>query len=126
MNMLIVEDDVDTASFIRYLLEVEEHHTVRSVSTADEARHALAQTKTDLIIMDRHLPDLDGLDLCREFKGRADLSGVPVMLVSGAASGDEIQKGLDSGAGDYVAKPFGCQEFVSRVRDLLAGSPSCR
>jgi DNA-binding response OmpR family regulator len=126
MNMLIVEDDVDTASFIRYVLEIEEHHTVRAVSTADEARHALNETKTDLIIMDRHLPDQDGFALCREVKGRPDCLGVPVMFVSAAASTDEIQKGYDCGAGDYVSKPFGCQELVDRVRLLLAGGRSCR
>jgi DNA-binding response OmpR family regulator len=124
MNLLIVEDDEDTASFIRYVLE-EERHSVRTASAADAARLALNDFKPDLIILDRGLPDQDGVAFCRELKNRPAFASVPVLFVSSAKTPAEIAEGFEAGGDDYVTKPFGFVELLARVQALLqrAGPP---
>lgn len=126
MNLLIVEDDEDTASFVKYVLE-QESFAVRTASCAAEACERLREWRPDLIILDRNLPDADGLDLCRELKRAPELSGIPIMFLSARKDPAEIAEGLDSGGEDYVTKPFGFVELVARVQAVLrrrGGAPA--
>jgi DNA-binding response OmpR family regulator len=118
MRLLIVEDDEDTASFIQYVLEAE-GHAVRCAAAADTARERLLDFSPDLIILDRGLPDQDGLEFCRELRGRPLTANVPVLFVSAAKSPAEVAEGFSAGGDDYVTKPFGFVELVARVESLL-------
>ncbi|MBI3554259.1 MAG: response regulator transcription factor [Elusimicrobia bacterium] len=118
MKLLIVEDDADTASFVRYVLE-QERYTVKTAATAFEARGYLKSFKPDLIILDRGLPDADGLDFCRELKLLPRCAHIPVLFLSAAKSPADVVDGFNSGASDYVTKPFGFVELVARVQALL-------
>ena len=118
MKLLIVEDDADTASFVKYVLE-QERFEVQTAATAFEARGFLKTFKPDLIILDRGLPDADGLDFCRELKLLPQYTHIPVLFLSGAKSQSDVADGLNSGASDYVTKPFGFIELVARVQALL-------
>jgi len=118
MNLLIVEDDEDTASFIKFVLE-QESFNVRTAGAVGDARLHLRSFKPDLIILDRGLPDVDGLDFCRELKSSPDFSAIPVLFLSARKTPADVAEGLNSGGDDYVTKPFGFVELLARVQALL-------
>jgi DNA-binding response OmpR family regulator len=118
MKLLIVEDDPDIASFVQYILE-EERFTVVTASTAFEARAQLKTFKPDLVILDRGLPDADGLEFCRQLKMMPQYAHIPVLFLSAAKSPADVLDGFDSGGDDYVTKPFAFLELVARVQALL-------
>ena len=118
MNLLIVEDDQDIATFVKFILE-QENYSVQTAATAFEARGYLKTFKPDLIILDRGLPDADGLDFCRELKMLPQYAHIPVLFLSAAKSQADVADGFNSGGDDYVGKPFGFVELVARVQALL-------
>ena len=118
MKLLIVEDDEDTSSFIQYVLE-NEGHIVRTASAAGEARQKLFDFAPDLIILDRGLPDQNGLEFCRELRSHPPTANTPVLFVSSAKTAADVADGFKAGGDDYVTKPFGFLELVARVESLL-------
>jgi DNA-binding response OmpR family regulator len=121
MKLLIVDDDYDTASFIQYVME-DERHAVRTAGDAAEARRRLQDFEPDLIILDRGLPDVDGLEFCRELRGSPRYAKIPVLFLSAAKTPSEVAEGFSAGGDDYVTKPFGFVELVARVQSLLRRS----
>lgn len=114
----IVEDDADVASLIRSTLEDFGFETLLCRSAADLFRH-MAQRSPDLCIVDLGLPDMDGMDVVRQLQAEHDC-GILILTGRGYV-GDRIM-GLESGADDYVAKPFDPRELVARVRSILRRS----
>jgi two-component system, OmpR family, response regulator RegX3 len=109
MNLLIVEDEEAIAVPLREGLE-REGFTVERAATGQAALDA---APADLVLLDLRLPDIDGLDVCRQMRARSD---VPIIIVS--ARGEEVDRvvGLELGADDYIVKPFGLREVVARIR----------
>lgn len=114
-QILVVEDDAEIRRVLRTTLEGEGHRVVEA-ETAERARIDAAARKPDLVILDLGLPDGDGIDFLREFRG---WSRAPVIVLS--ARTDELVKvaALDLGADDYLTKPFGVAELLARVRVAL-------
>jgi DNA-binding response OmpR family regulator len=112
MRLLIVEDDLAIAE---PLLAGLRHHGFDGthVTCGGDALAAITNESFDLVLLDLGLPDMDGLDVCREIR---KLSAVPVIMVT--ARGEEIDRivGLELGADDYVSKPFGIRELIARIR----------
>ena len=121
-KLLLVEDDTDASSFIKYVLEQEEFD-VQVAQTAGEAREALAGRPADLVVIDRGLPDGDGIELCREMRGRPGLAHTPVMFLTARKTPADIEDGFAAGADDYLAKPFSFIEFLARIKALLRRDP---
>lgn len=120
-QILIVEDSETQALQLRYLLEEEGWEVVRS-STAEEALEELNRHLPALIIVDYHLPGMQGDELCRKVRMNVETRGIPIlMLTAEEASGSE-PAGLDSGADDYVSKSVGSEILLLRVRALLRNS----
>jgi DNA-binding response OmpR family regulator len=116
MRLLLVEDNDRLAELVVKGL-VDAGFTLDRVSRLDEAAAALATAKFDTVVLDLSLPDGDGGDWLKE--RRAAGERVPVlMLTARAATGDKV-KGLNSGADDYLAKPFEMAELIARVKALL-------
>ncbi|MEU0535459.1 response regulator transcription factor [Amycolatopsis tolypomycina] len=109
MRVLLVEDDQPIADSLRRGL-VRYGYEVTWVRTGAEA---LAAEPADMVLLDLGLPDVDGLDVCRELRARGD---VPIIVISARA--DEVDRvvGLEIGADDYVSKPFGVREVIARMR----------
>jgi DNA-binding response OmpR family regulator len=116
MRLLVVEDDVLLAKVIQRGL-VEEGHAVDLEASLEGAEFAVSINDYDLLILDRGLPDGDGLNLCRALRGRESPTRVLVLTARDAVA-DRIA-GLDAGADDYLAKPFDLDELSARVRALL-------
>lgn len=109
MRVLLVEDDDAIAEPLAQGLEREGLEVMRVAS----GREALTAEPADLVLLDLGLPDLDGLEVCRQLRAR---STVPVIVIT--ARGEEVDRvlGLELGADDYVVKPFGFRELMARIR----------
>jgi len=116
MRILLVEDDASVASFIARGLQ-EERYAVDIASDGEEGFLMADSTPYDLIILDVMLPKLDGLTVCRRLRGNRNLT--PILLLTARDAVEDRVTGLDSGADDYLTKPFAFPEFVARVRVLL-------
>ncbi len=125
-KILIVEDEEKLSSNLADKLRAEGY----DVSTAGdgESGWVKAQSETfDLFVLDIMLPDLDGLSLCRMIRNDSKTAEVPIIMLT--ARGTEVDKivGLESGANDYIVKPFGLGEFLARVRvQMRRPSPALR
>lgn len=115
-KILVVEDDTQISQFVCDSL-VFEHHTVEAAYDGDDGDEMLAVNEYDLVILDRTLPGKDGIDICKAYRARG--GGAPVLMLTGMSKIAERAEGLDSGADDYLTKPFHIQELQARVRALL-------
>src|SRR6266699_1407650 len=115
MRILVVEDEKKTASFIRKALQ-SEGFAVDVCHTGDDGWAAARLTPFDAIVLDIMLPGRDGLSLLRQLRERHNAT--PVLLLSARGEVNERVEGLNSGADDYLAKPFVIAELVARVRAL--------
>ncbi|MCB1906702.1 MAG: response regulator transcription factor [Rhodocyclaceae bacterium] len=115
-GILVVEDQGDIANLVRMHVEMLGHR-VQCCDTLAFARRALAGGDWELLVLDLSLPDGDGLDLCRELR-RTDAS-LPILMLTARATEHERVQGLETGADDYLTKPFGVLELQARVRALL-------
>ena len=123
MRVLLVEDDPAVASGVRDGL-ASNGYTVDYVSNGTAALAAVAsEPLPDIVLLDLGLPDMDGQDVCRSI--RSD-SQIPIIVIS--ARGDEVDKvvGLELGADDYLAKPFGIRELIARMRAVTRRSTPVR
>ena len=116
MRLLVVEDDKDTATYISTGLK-EAGHTVDTAATGPDALAAALDTDYDVIVMDRMLPNMDGLSVVRAL--RAENRKTPVLILSALSQVDDRVKGLEAGGDDYLTKPFAFSELTARI-DALA------
>src|SRR5207237_1773908 len=114
-RVLVIDDDEDIRGLVRALLE-RSGATVRDAPNGKEGLREFHTWRPDLVILDVSMPELDGWNVLERIR---DMSDVPVMMLT--ARNDELERvrGLQAGADDYVAKPFGKQELVARVQALL-------
>ena len=116
MNVLIVEDDESVLRFLKQAL-TESGHTVLGLENGLDAVESASHGRYDLILLDVMLPGLDGFQVCRRL--RASQVSTPILLITARdALADKIE-GLDSGADDYIVKPFQIGELLARTRALL-------
>lgn len=115
-NILLVEDDEDLAELVQMHLKFQGHH-VSHVTSVTDAKAKYQQQSFDLLILDRGLPDGDGLDICHYLRQHQDWSPV-LMLTARDGEMDKVD-GLEAGVDDYITKPFSVLEFQARVRNIL-------
>ena len=115
LNLLVVEDEVKLRNSICRGLG-EENFTVCGVGTAEAAERALATGDFDAMVLDLRLPGKDGITWLREI--RASANSTPVLILTARGSVEERVFGLESGADDYLVKPFAFAELVARIRAL--------
>jgi two-component system, OmpR family, phosphate regulon response regulator PhoB len=117
-HILVVDDEPDIAAMVAYHL-ARESYRVRTVGSGSEALDAVERERPDLIVLDLMLPEMSGLDVLRELRGRPEFESLPVILLTARREEDDRVEGLSLGADDYVSKPFSPQELVLRVGAVL-------
>ena len=118
-RVLVVEDDAAIADVLRRTLR-QEGHEVRSAEDGVEALELAESFVPDLVILDLGLPKLDGVEVCRRLRAESD---APILILTARTDTDDRVEGLDSGADDYLVKPFERQELLARMRALLRRRP---
>jgi DNA-binding response OmpR family regulator len=118
-HVLVVEDEQDIAGLIKHTLERDGDMAIDIVSTGDAALKAVSERAPDLLILDLNLPVLGGLEVCRILRSRPATSRMPIIMVTARTSETDRVTGLDTGADDYITKPFSLRELSARVRAAL-------
>jgi two-component system, OmpR family, response regulator MprA len=118
-RILVVEDDTEITDALRRSLR-HEGYEVRTAGDGVEALDAATQFVPDLVVLDLGLPRLDGIEVCRQLRADGD---VPILILTARTETGDRVNGLDSGADDYLVKPFERQEFLARIRALLRRRP---
>jgi two-component system, OmpR family, response regulator MprA len=118
-RVLVVEDDADIADVLRRSLR-NEGYEVRTSADGVEALDVAAGFIPDLVVLDLGLPRLDGIEVCRQLRADGD---VPILMLTARAETEDRVAGLDSGADDYLVKPFERRELLARIRALLRRRP---
>jgi len=115
MRVLVVDDDPDIVSILRRGLAYE-GYTVDTASDGNEALAKVRQAEPDVVVLDIMMPGLDGVEVARRLRETDD---VPILMLTAKGTTADKVEGLDSGADDYVVKPFDIDELLARVKSLL-------
>jgi two-component system, OmpR family, phosphate regulon response regulator PhoB len=117
-RVLVVEDETALQQVLAYNLE-RAGFAVEQAYDADEALTLIAERTPDLIVLDWMLPYMSGLELCRQLRRKAATANLPVIMLTARSEEPDRLRGLDTGADDYVTKPFSIDELVARMRAVL-------
>jgi two-component system response regulator MtrA len=118
-RILVVDDDTALAEMIGIVLRTEGFEPFFSADGGD-AVEMFRRTKPDLVLLDLMLPGIDGIEVCSRIR---EESGVPIIMLTAKSDTADVVKGLESGADDYVVKPFNPKELVARIRTRLRPAP---
>ncbi len=119
-RILVVDDDTALAEMIGIVLRTEGFEPIFCADGA-QAFPAFVASRPDLVLLDLMLPGKDGIQVCAEIRAE---SGVPVIMLTAKSDTTDVVRGLESGADDYVVKPFNPKELVARIRTRLRPTPS--
>jgi two-component system response regulator MtrA len=115
-RILVVDDDAALAEMLSLVLHNEGFES-RIVARGDEAYDAFVEYRPDLVLLDLMLPGTDGIEVCKQIRANpAESSGVPIVMLTAKSDTIDIVAGLESGADDYVVKPFKPKELIARIR----------
>jgi len=116
--ILIIEDEQAQAQILQYNLEAEGYR-VKHAPTADEGLLLIQEYSPDLILLDWMLPDMSGIEVCRQIKANPDMKAIPVIMLTARGTEDDKVRGLGVGADDYVVKPHSIKELIARIKANL-------
>jgi len=115
-NILLVEDDEKISKLVKELLEEDSHHVTQSFD-GDDGYSKIIEKKYDLILLDIMLPKLNGYKVCRQVRSAGITT--PILMLTAKSGEYDLEEGLDTGANDYLKKPFSSVELKARIRALL-------
>ncbi|MEN0074520.1 MAG: phosphate regulon transcriptional regulator PhoB [Paracraurococcus sp.] len=122
-TILVVEDEVPLLTLLRYNLE-KQGFRVEEAADGQEALLRIAEARPDLVLLDWMLPQLSGLEVCRQIRRRPATRDLPIIMVTARTEQQDTVRALDTGADDYISKPFAMDELLARIRALLRRSGS--
>ena len=117
-TVLVVEDEPAQREVLAYNLEAE-GFAIAKAENGEEALVLVDETAPDIIVLDWMLPNVSGIEVCRRLKSRADTRNIPIIMLSARAEEVDRVRGLETGADDYVVKPYSVVELMARVRTQL-------
>ncbi|GGG58530.1 DNA-binding response regulator [Salipiger pallidus] len=117
-TVLVVEDEAAQREVLRYNLEAEGFR-VAAAANGEEALVLMDEEAPDVVVLDWMLPNLSGIEVCRQFKTKNETRAVPVIMLSARSEEVDRVRGLETGADDYVIKPYSVRELMARVKAQL-------
>ncbi len=117
-TVLIVEDEVAIVTLLRYNLE-REGFKVHSTGDGEEAIVMVKEVKPDIIVLDWMLPSMTGVEICKQLRWNNETKSIPIIMLSARGEEGDRIRGLDSGADDYIVKPFSPAELIARIRAVF-------
>jgi two-component system phosphate regulon response regulator PhoB len=117
-QVLVVEDEDALATLLQYNLE-KEGYQVTVASDGEEALMLAGEAIPDLVLVDWMLPKVSGIEVCRRLRSRHETSNVPIIMLTARGEESDRIRGLDTGADDYIVKPFSMTELFARIRAVL-------
>jgi two-component system phosphate regulon response regulator PhoB len=117
-KVLVVEDEEALATLLEYNLK-RELFDVAVAGDGEEAMLKLAEFQPDIVILDWMLPKISGIEVCRQIRSRPETRNLPVIMLTARSEEADRIRGLETGADDYMTKPFSTQELIARVRAVL-------
>ena len=114
-RILIVEDEAAQQAVLAYNLTSAGYETVQAVD-GDKALQLIEEQLPDLILLDWMLPGTSGIEICRQLKVRKDTQAIPIIMLSARSEELDKVRGLETGADDYLQKPYGIQELLARIK----------
>ena len=121
-EILVVEDDPSIRRVIVLVLKSAGYTKIEEVASGDAALEAAFKMRPDLILLDIMLPGMDGLSVCRALRSNPDTASTAIVMLTAKGADREVVAGLDSGANDYIAKPFSKDVLLARIRAALRTS----
>jgi DNA-binding response OmpR family regulator len=118
-KILVVDDDKDFGLIAKLNLEDLGKYKVRVETKSSEAVSAVKEFKPDVIILDMMMPEVSGIEICKLLKEKEKFASIPVIMLSGKKEESDKVAGLDTGADDYIVKPFQLKELDARIRAVL-------
>ena len=115
--ILIVEDEADLVELLRYNLE-REGYEVLATPSGEEALLIVDERHVDLMLLDWMLPHMSGIEVCRQLRRKPESRALPVIMLTARGEQADRVRGLDTGADDYVTKPFVTKELMARIRNM--------
>jgi two-component system phosphate regulon response regulator PhoB len=119
--VLIVEDEAPLVTLLRYNLE-KQGFRVEDVGDGGEALTRITEAPPDLLLLDWMLPTVSGIEVCRQLRRRPASRTLPIIMLTARAEDQDAVRGLDTGADDYITKPFSTEALIARIRALLRRS----
>ena len=120
-TILVVEDEVPLLTLLRYNLE-KQGFKVDEAGDGEEALLRVAEGRPDLVLLDWMLPALSGIEVCRQLRRRPGTRDLPIIMVTARTEDQDAVRALDTGADDYISKPFAMDSLMARIRALLRRS----
>jgi DNA-binding response OmpR family regulator len=121
-TILVVEDEINVLDTLAYNLQ-QEGYKVLTAEDGERALEVIRSKKLDLVVLDIMLPRLDGLAVCRIVRKEPEIAHTPIIMLTARGTQSDKMIGLDSGADDYITKPFELGELLARVRAVLRRAP---
>lgn len=116
--ILVMEDEDALATLLQYNLE-KEGYDVTVAGDGEEGMLQIDERLPDLVLLDWMLPKLSGIEVCRRIRGRAETRNLPIIMLTARGEETDRVRGLDTGADDYMTKPFSMTELTARIRAVL-------
>jgi len=117
-RILIIEDESDIGELLEYNLQKEGYDTILA-NNGESGLQIAKKEKPNLLILDLMLPGIDGLDVCRLIKSDRDIKDISIVMLTALGQEEDIVKGLESGADDYITKPFSFKVLIARIQSVL-------
>ncbi len=117
-HIFVVEDEKPILTLLTYNLQ-KEGYKVSSSSNGEEALTSIKEKKPDLVLLDWMLPDLSGIKICQYLKQDEKVKNIPIIMLTAKGEEEDKVKGLNTGAEDYMTKPFSFPELLARIKSLL-------
>ena len=121
IKILIADDEPNQLELMAFNLKSSGFICIKA-RNGEEALELIEENSPDLVILDWMMPNMSGIDLCRSLRSRAETKQLPIIILSARSEDSDKSLGLDTGADDYISKPFSPKELISRVNALLRRS----